>query len=156
MFAGVDLLFDEPKRVAFLAKAALIRLFVPEGAVGVYMLLNNKIPFYVGRSDTCSRTRLLSHPLLTAATHIAWEPCRDQLQAFRMEAAWFHAFEPSKLLNQIHPARPSGNFENCPFCDAGDCLAWMHAMQPNQVKGDTPTVTVDPLAAAAKKYGARK
>lgn len=156
MFSGVDLLLDEPKRVAFAATATFIRLFVPERAIGVYMLLSDTIPFYVGRSDTCSRTRLLNHPLLAATTHIAWEPCRDQLQAFRMEAAWFHTFEPSKLLNQIHPARPSGNFENCPFCATGDCLAWMHAMQSSQAKGVAPTVTVDLLAAAAKKYGARK
>lgn len=156
MFAGVELLLDEPKRVAFVATASYIRLFVPKRTIGVYMLLSNKIPVYVGRSDTCSRTRLLNHPLLPTTTHIAWEPCRDQLQAFRMEAAWFHALESSKLLNQIHPARPSGNSEKCPFCDTRDCLAWTHAMQVRQTKGVAPTVAVDPRAATAKKYGAKK
>jgi len=156
MLTGVDLLLDEPKRIAFAATASFIRLFVPKRAIGVYMLFSNKIPFYIGRSDTCSRTRLLNHPLLAITTHIAWKPCRDQLQGFRMEAAWFHASDPSQLLNQIYPARPSGNLEICPFCDTGDCLAWMHTMRQSQAKGAAPTVTVDPRAAAAKKYGANK
>lgn len=129
MDSSIDLVFDEPKRFAIVATPGVIRTLIPANTTGVYMLLRNKQPFYVGRSDTCTQRRLARHPLLRLATHVVWEPCRNQLQAFRLESAWFHELgSTARILNLIHPARPAGVIEECPFCNTGDCLAWKRAL----------------------------
>lgn len=151
MAAFAELLFDEPRQLAFLATPSVVRAMVAPGLPGVYMLLQLDVPFYVGRSDSCVQTRLVSHPLLAAATHVAWEPCTDPLQAYRLESAWFHALRlTAELTNRIHPARPSGENTTCPFCSTGDCLAWTHLMRPSLEISAASPVAADPMATAAK------
>lgn len=151
MMVAAEVWLHEPRQIAFLAVPSVIRTFVPAGKPGVYMLLRGEIPFYVGRSDRCTQTRLASHPLLAMATHVTWEPCTTALHAFHLESAWFHALKSlNQLTNQIHPARPVGENKNCPFCSTGDCLAWEHAMRPRREMSAVSTVASDHTAAAAK------
>jgi hypothetical protein len=148
---SAELLFDEPRQMAFLATPAVVRTLVPAGWAGVYMLLRLGVPFYVGRSDKCVQTRLAGHPLLPLATHVAWETCSSPLQAYRLESAWFHTLRlTAELTNQIHPARPAGVSNSCPFCSTGDCQAWTHLMRPGLEISAASPVTVDPMATVAK------
>jgi hypothetical protein len=155
MTVAAELLFDEPKQFAFLAAPTVVRAFVPAGMPGVYMLLRAYAPFYVGRSDKCVQTRLANHPMLSLATHVAWEPCANALHAYRLESAWFHALQFStQLTTRIHPAHPTREASNCPFCSTGDGLAWTHAVRPGQVNSAVPKVAADQQAVAAKTNGA--
>lgn len=148
---SAELLFDEARQLAFVATPAVVRAFLPTKKPGVYMLLRMGVPFYVGRSDNCIRTRLARHPLLPNATHVAWHTCRSALQAYRLESAWFHRLRRcAELHNQIHPAQPAGESNSCPFCSTGDCQAWMQLMRPSLHTSAAPTVAVDLMAAAAK------
>lgn len=151
MPASAELLFDEPRQLAFLASPSVVRAMVPAGHPGVYMLLRIDVPFYVGRSDNCVQTRLVGHPLLPLATHVAWEPCTNALHAYRLESAWFHTLRlTAELTNKIHPARPAGEHNSCPFCSTGDCQAWAHLMQPCLEISAASQVAADPMATAAK------
>lgn len=152
MPSSAELLFDEPRQHAFLAIPSVVRALVPPGRPGVYMLLRvDGIPFYVGRSDNCLQSRLAAHPLLPMATHVAWETCESPLRAYRLESAWFHTLQlTAGLVNQIHPARPAGESNSCPFCSTGDCQAWTHMMRPLLEISAASTVAADLMAVAAK------
>ena len=151
MPASAELVFDEPRQFAFLAVPSVVRAIVPAGLRGAYLLLQMDVPFYVGRSDNCVQTRLVNHPLLALATHVAWTPCTSPLQAYRLESAWFHSFGvTSELTNQIHPASPAGEQKSCPFCSTGDCQAWTHLMRPRLEISAVSPVAADPMATAAK------
>ncbi|MBB3182297.1 hypothetical protein FHW64_006739 [Variovorax sp. Sphag1AA] len=146
-----ELLFEEPRQVAFVANPSVVRAFVPPGWPGVYMLLRMEVPFYVGRSDNCIQTRLARHPLLPIATYVAWRTRESPLQAYRLESAWFHILRlTGALSNQIHPARPAGCPDSCPFCSTGDCKAWTHLLRPSLDISAAPTVAADLTATAAK------
>ncbi len=140
MRTSTELFVDEPRQLAFLATPKVVRALVPAGRPGVYMLLRQDQPFYIGRSDSCLRTRLASHPLLRMATHVTWGPCTTPLEAYRLEAAWFHRLTAGgQPINQIHPARPAGESNSCPFCSTGDWLAWSHLMRPRlNISAATP------------------
>lgn len=151
MSSFAELRFDQPRQFAFVAVASVVRAFVPPDKPGVYMLLRMGEPFYIGRSDVCIQTRLAGHSLLPLATHVAWEPCKSPLHAYRLESAWFHTLRlTAELTNQIHPARPAGVPNSCPFCSTGDCQAWTHLMRPNLEISAVSPVTVDPTATVAK------
>lgn len=151
MSTSAELLFDEPRQLAFMATSAVVRALVPPGRPGVYMLLRMDVPFYVGRSDHCLQTRLAGHPLLSIATHVSWKTCVTPQAAYWLESAWFHILSlTTQLINQIHPARPVGESNSCPFCSTGDCQAWSHLMRPSLVIGAEPPVATDQLAVAAK------
>lgn len=151
MPSSAELIFDEPRQHAFLAVPSVVRALVPEGWAGVYMLLRDAVPFYVGRSDTCLRARLAAHPLLTLATHVTWETCASSLHAYRLESAWFHTLQlTAEFTNRNHPAHPSGEPNSCPFCSTGDCQAWTHLMRPRSEFSAVSTVAADQLATAAK------
>lgn len=113
----IDLLVGRRQRVAFRFDAAIVRQHLPAGVVGSYLLLDGRVPVYVGRSDSCLRRRLKNHPLLGRASHVTWEPTSSLGRAFMLEAFWFHELhgEPS-LLNIAHPARPAGSTWRCPYC----------------------------------------
>lgn len=151
MPSSAELIFDEPRQHAFMAVPSVVRALVPEGRAGVYMLLRDGMTFYVGRSDTCLRTRLAAHPLLHLATHVTWEPCESPLKAYRLESAWFHALQlTAELTNRNHPAHPSGEPNDCPFCSTGDSQAWTHSMRPRLEFSAASAVAADRLATAAK------
>lgn len=148
---SAELMFDQPRQLAFVATPSVVRAFVPPDTVGVYMLLRMGVVFYVGRSDSCVQTRLAYHSLLSIATHVAWEPCTSPLHAYRLESAWFHNLRMTpELNNQIHPARPAGASHSCPFCSTGDCQAWEHLLRQGLVKSAATSVAADQMATAAK------
>lgn len=151
MPSSAELTFDEPRQHAFLAVPSVLRALVPPGWAGVYMLLRDEVPFYVGRSDTCLQTRLVAHPLLPLASHVVWQTCASPLQAYRLESAWFHTLRlTAALVNRIHPAHPSGELNLCPFCSTGDYQAWKQLMRPRPEISAASTVAADQMATAAK------
>lgn len=151
MFTDVELSFAEPRQFGFVATASVVRAFVPASSAGVYMLLRDAQPFYVGRSDHCVQTRLCTHELLPQASHFNWEPCGGAVKAFQLESACFHALaSSSNLMNRIHPARPRGWERVCPFCGTGDELAFAHALRGSTSNSAAYMVTADPRAAVAK------
>jgi hypothetical protein len=122
--SDVSLTFANSRRFALPASPAWIHPFLPPRTVGAYMLFDNGRPFYVGRSDTCLRGRLLGHEHLGAASHVLWERCPSPRQAFHLEAFWYDRLKPSGgLLNRVHPARPGDDDEPCPFCAAAAGVA---------------------------------
>lgn len=117
----VKLLAGTGARLAFRFTPAAIRLCIPCQVVGSYLLLDDRHPVYIGRSDTCLRRRLESHPLLGAATHVVWEAASTPDKAFLSEAFWFHELRRHHLvINLVHPARPAGSDRNCPYCRADE------------------------------------
>lgn len=105
------------KRFALPADPAWIRALVPASLSGAYILLRDKAPCYVGRSDRCLQSRLCSHEKLFEASHVLWEPCQDELHAFFLESFWYdHMKHLPTLRNKIHPAHPDGEDVSCPFC----------------------------------------
>lgn len=118
-----------PTRFAFRLASGTIRAVIPRGAAGVYLLLKDGAPLYVGRSDLCVRERLATHALAGTATHFVWEPCEDPDRAFVLESFWFHRLRDlPAVLNAVHPASPKGSEVHCPFCDDGDVAALAYAL----------------------------
>ena len=139
----VSMHFDDTRRFAFAMRPRLLRSIMPESAVGTYVLLNEHTPIYVGRSDSCVLTRLCSHELAGECTHVVWEPCQSALRAYLLEAEWYHQFLITfALRNKIHPARPWGHEEACPFCNPGDESGLKHALP--HYSGDAEKVLADP------------
>ena len=115
---------DIPQRFGYALHPIFLRTVIPTGVIGTYLLLNNGNPIYVGRSDTCILTRLLSHEHLSSATHVVWEPCKTKVHAFALESAWYHdPYISDRLINKIHPARPMDFDFECPFCNKNDAEA---------------------------------
>jgi hypothetical protein len=108
------------RRLAFRFTPQTIRLHIPGLVIGSYLLLDHGHPVYIGRSDTCLRRRLESHPLLGMASHVAWEAASSPERAFLSEAFWYHELQRyHQVLNLVHPARPAGSDRNCPYCSGG-------------------------------------
>lgn len=124
----VALAFAAPARHAFPFMPRVIRALVAPGVPGVYLLLKEGRAVYVGRSDSCVQTRLASHPYLQVASHFVWQPCRSRLHAFHMESYWYHLLHDAGAgANLIHPARPAGDAEPCPFCHMAATVSIIHA-----------------------------
>jgi hypothetical protein len=118
--AATTLTLVEWRRVAYRMDPAVLRACIPAGVPGTYVLLHGANPIYVGRSDTCTLRRLCTHEHATNATHVTWEPSTSPQRAFWLEAAAFHTLcSSAQLLNQRHPAKPTGYSKDCPFCGAG-------------------------------------
>lgn len=100
-----------------------IRRYVPGGKPGTYALgalRNNEFAIgYVGRSDCCVRSRLLSHELLGEFDVFAIDIARDSVQAFTRECELWHRVLDlgGRLANRIHPAIPRGQDHHCPYCN---------------------------------------
>lgn len=101
----------------------VIRKTVLPGKCGVYALGDMeedefKIK-YVGRSDHCLRTRLLTHNYLYDFSYFYFLYVDSPKDAFRLESQWWHAcvdFEVP-IINKIHPDSPSNSPMVCPCCD---------------------------------------
>lgn len=134
-----------PTRFAFVLESAIVRAVIPRGSVGVYLLLKNGIPIYVGRSDSCVRERLATHVLASVATHFTWEPCSDVRRAFVLESFWYHRIRDlPEVLNAMHPASPVASEASCPFCEDGDLTALAYALsRKDYQRGSQSIATVD-------------
>lgn len=116
----IDLQFEPPRnrRVAVPFAPAWIQALVPPRVSGAYLLLTAHAPIYIGRSDVCLRSRLLSHELLDKSSHVIWEPCEPRI-GFELESFWFHKLRRTTgVLNRFHPAPPRGQTISCPYCNA--------------------------------------
>jgi hypothetical protein len=111
---------------------------------GVYLLLRGGSPVYVGRSDTCVQTRLASHPYIGVAEHFVWQPCRSVRHAFHLEPYWFHALQDmGGAGNLIHPARPAGKEEPCPFCPQHNDVSITYAVPAVQYPNGADATTLE-------------
>jgi predicted GIY-YIG superfamily endonuclease len=93
----------------------MIRMLIPKGFIGTYVLYHQDRAHYVGRSDTCLRRRLLQHCRTSRAEYFTYDVHPSPEQAFAMECALFHDLR-KQLLNILHPARPNFSRTPCPFC----------------------------------------
>ena len=107
-----------PARFAFPFTSRYIKLALPPGLAGSYLLLAPPgRPLYVGRSDRCLRQRLLGHPLRGRATHFTAAVAEGPRGAYLLECYWWHRYRAggTYLVNQLHPASYQGA-SPCPFC----------------------------------------
>ncbi|MFR5761360.1 MAG: hypothetical protein ACLUFI_06975 [Oscillospiraceae bacterium] len=93
----------------------VIRSVVQKHRPGVYILGDDddgRFTFrYVGRSDHCLQTRLLTHGLLYHCPLFLIFSCTDTAKdAFELESKWWHDCKNNgvHLLNIIHPDSPAG------------------------------------------------
>ena len=100
----------------------VIRSVVRKHRTGVYILGDDNggqfIFRYVGRSDRCLQTRLLTHGLLYHCSYFIFLYTDTAKEAFEVESKWWHDCKNSgiNLLNIIHPDSPSGMSLPCPYC----------------------------------------
>ena len=97
------------------------------GICGAYVLgklvESTFVPTYVGRSDSCLRTRLSKHELLgdPRATHVVWRETGSPRAAYNYECTLYHTHaEDHSLINEIHPAAPKESGLICPVCSYAD------------------------------------
>lgn len=106
----------------------VIRAEVIKGIPGVYVLGDveeGEFKFkYVGRSDSCLQTRLLTHDYLYEYPYFVFAYVKDAKKAFELESKWWHDCYNNKvsLRNQIHPDSPSNQLLYCPYCQFGNNL----------------------------------
>lgn len=94
----------------------LVRAAVPAGLRGTYVLHRDDAqPFYVGRSDTDLRRRLLQHCAAGLADYFTYDVHLTAQVAFDVECSLFHALS-GPLANVIHPDAPDGSGARCAFC----------------------------------------
>jgi hypothetical protein len=93
----------------------LVRAVVPAGLLGTYVLHRDVEPYYVGRSDTDLRRRLLQHCEAGLANYFSYDVHRSPQTAFDVECSLFHALA-GVLANAIHPGAPDRSGARCPFC----------------------------------------
>lgn len=120
--------YAEFKRWGYTFNPGGVRKLIPSGAVGTYMSMCDNVPIYIGRSDHCLRSRLADHWLLKVATHFVWEICSTPRQSYYLESFLFHKLQATpNILNVIHPAKPVGSQQRCPFCLPREQEAWERA-----------------------------
>lgn len=110
---------------AWLYVPSVVRMLVPSGMPGVYLLGrvtatdNSFVPRYIGRSDFNLRQRLANHEKLPLTTHFCFHPCESIEESFTRECFYWHALcDEPWLLNSIHPDSPSQTGLQCPYCSA--------------------------------------
>jgi hypothetical protein len=106
---------------AYLIDQPILAAKIPPRSRGAYVLgkyVGGEFsPLYVGRSDSCLLTRILTHNYRNLATHVAWRIRSSQRDAFHQECALYHTYEEEPwFLNKVHPASPKGSGLICPFC----------------------------------------
>jgi hypothetical protein len=98
----------------------VVREVVAPGFAGAYVLGNDHDGFkvgYVGRSDTCLRSRLLAHSYLCAFEYFIFLFVDHVAAAFYAECELYHAYRQlnTVLANRLHPAAPSADV-GCRYC----------------------------------------
>lgn len=73
---------------------------------------------YIGRSDSCVMTRLLTHNYLYAFSYFFVQYARSPEEAFRLESRWWHSCREAgvPLYNRVHPDAPANSGALCPYC----------------------------------------
>ncbi|MGW2933544.1 GIY-YIG nuclease family protein [Streptomyces sp. NPDC001156] len=88
---------------------------IPDQLIGTYVLFRNGTEYYIGRSDTCLRRRLLAHCTTARADYFTYDVHPTPELAFAMECSLFHGYR-HHLANVLHPDRPDHQNPKCPFC----------------------------------------
>ena len=105
---------------AYKLDIANVQNMVPQGKPGTYYLgeiLEDKFyVLYVGRSDTCLKTRLLQHVKSGEFNYFRFRTCKTKKNAYKNECYAFHSHINTK--NKVHPAH-NGSC-NCPICSCVD------------------------------------
>ncbi len=108
---------------AFLLLPMVVRLVVPPGRPGVYMLggLESSdgsfFPRFVGRSDSDVQSCLMHHAQIPLFNYFRCRSYKSKEEAYHMECFYWHAlFEFGKLFNLVHPDAPSNSRLKCPYC----------------------------------------
>lgn len=96
-------------------RPAMVRTLVPPNLPGHYVLFGADGVWYVGRSDTCLRRRLLRHAYRRRALYFQFDVHTCVVNAWIAECSYFHAFR-DRLDNVIHPGPPVLSDLRCPFC----------------------------------------
>lgn len=110
------------KTTPFRMTPDVIRSVVQKNRPGVYVLGDEQdgrfLIRYVGRSDHCLQTRLLTHRLLYCCQYFIFSYTDTAKEAFALESKWWHDCRNNRvpLLNVIHPDSPSGKNLCCPYC----------------------------------------
>lgn len=99
----------------------VVRKVVAPGKPGAYALGDDHRGFtvrYVGRSDTCLRTRLLTHNHLYGFEYCAFQCSATVEDAFAVECELYHVHLQLgiALKNQLHPASPRWTGASCRYC----------------------------------------
>lgn len=100
-----------------------IRQVVEPGRPGVYALGDVEDGLfqvkYIGRSDRCVMTRLLTHNYLYAFSYFFVQYAKTPEEAFRLESRWWHTCWDTEipLRNKIHPDAPANSGALCPYCE---------------------------------------
>lgn len=79
-------------------------MLIPPRTRGVYLLHNNGVIIYGGRSDTDLKRRLTYHNHRKLATHFTYFPSNCTTHTYILERRLYLKYLP--LLNQIFPAYP--------------------------------------------------
>ena len=81
-------------------------------------------PRYVGRSDHCLRTRLLTHNYIYQYPYFFFAYARNEAEAYAAECKWWHDCynQGIDLRNKIHPDSPTGQGLSCPYCQFADAI----------------------------------
>jgi hypothetical protein len=94
---------------------------VSSNTIGVYWLGKKKKGSfdirYVGRSDSCVKTRLMQHIETDKFTHFSFKSTKTIYEAFRLECMEWH-LRADHTYNKIHPDSPRHLPYVCPYCMA--------------------------------------
>ena len=113
---------------AFLFLPEIIRFSVDKGKPGVYALgeiVDGKfIVGYVGRSDSCVQTRLLSHNHLYEFSYFCFQYARNPAEAYLKETELWHTCVDFDIpiVNKIHPDSPANAKLSCPYCQSAKII----------------------------------
>jgi hypothetical protein len=130
---------------------SVIRLVVAPGQPGAYALGNDRHGFvagYVGRSDTCLRSRLANHNHLYAFEYFVFRYSDGPEEAFAAECELYHVYRQLgvPLRNQVHPALPATSADRrCPYC--GFVSRWRRYMS-----GEMPRAAPRPPGAPPPRH----
>ena len=100
----------------------VIRIAVEPNRSGVYALGDVEGDAfrvgYVGRSDHCLWTRLLTHNLLYKFSYFYFQYTATCQEAYYLESKWWHQCLDFGVLlqNKIHPDSPVNTAVACPYC----------------------------------------
>ncbi len=105
--------------IVFLPK--IVRALVMPSRPGVYILGTGPkfTPGYVGRSDTCVRTRLAGHNHLDEFEYFIFKYADTPAEAFQLECEYWHVLQQQgvQVVNKNHPAPPDFSGMQCPYCE---------------------------------------
>ena len=123
---------------AFLLLPEVIRETVDKGKAGVYTLGEvvdgTFVVGYVGRSDTCLQTRLLSHNHLYEFSYFCFQYAQSPTEAYIKESELWHTCVDFgiPIINKIHPDSPAKAGLECPYCQSGRSI--MQSLDTNWLK----------------------